>query len=134
MSQQNVELVRQIFAIADLDAASQSWSGEIEWVVAREHPEARTLNGREAVLGYLEEWQATLDDVQLEMDTFLDGGTSVVAVGAVRGTGGGSGAAVRVTIAFACTVADGELARVEEYLDPRDAMRAAGLAQSSGHA
>jgi ketosteroid isomerase-like protein len=129
MSRENVELVRQIFAIADLDAASQSWSGEIEWVVAREHPEARTLNGREAVLAYLQEWQATLDDVQLEMDRFLDGGASVVAIGAVRGTGGGSGAAVRVTIAFVCAVANGELARVQEYLDPREALRAAGLAE-----
>jgi len=53
---------------------------------------------------------------------------AVVAVGAVRGTGVGSGAAVEVTLALVCVVKDGKVARVEEYLNAGEALRSAGLA------
>src|SRR3982074_2742662 len=100
MSQQNAELLREFFAITDLNEASQTWHPEIEWVVAREHPEARTLNGREAVMAYFRAWEDILDEPRLEMDRFIDAGVHVVAVGTVRGTGTGSGADVQVPIAF----------------------------------
>jgi ketosteroid isomerase-like protein len=129
MAQENVEIVRRVFAMTDVDSASAWWHPEIEWVVAREHPEARTLKGREAVTAYFGEWEATLEDARLEMASFVDAGGSVVAFGTVRGTGAGSGADVQVPIAFVCTLANGKLARVEEYLDPPEALKAAGLAE-----
>jgi ketosteroid isomerase-like protein len=46
MAQGNVELVREAFAVTDVAAAFEWWHPEIEWVIAREHPEARTLKGR----------------------------------------------------------------------------------------
>jgi ketosteroid isomerase-like protein len=129
MTQENVEIVRRVFEVADVQAASAWWQPEIEWVVAEEHPEARTLMGLQAVMAYFGEWEATLDDARLEMSSFVDAGASVVAFGAVRGTGTGSGADVQVPIAFVCTLADGKIARVEEYLDPSKALEAVGLAQ-----
>ena len=47
--EEDLEAMRRLFAITDVNAASETWHGEIEWVVAREHPEARTIRGREAV-------------------------------------------------------------------------------------
>jgi ketosteroid isomerase-like protein len=125
MSRENVDLVREIFAIADVNEASAGWHPEIEWVVAREHPEARTIKGRQAVVAYFRDWEATLDDARLEMDRFVDAGVDVVAIGAVCGTGTGSGADVQVPIAFVCTLADHKVARVEEFLNPNDALDAA---------
>jgi ketosteroid isomerase-like protein len=128
MSQENVELLREFFAIADVNDASETWHPEIEWVVAREHPEARTLNGREAVIAYFRAWEEILDDPHIEMDRFIDADVSVVAVGTVRGTGTGSGADVQVPIALVCTLMDGMLIHVEEYLDPNEALDAVGPA------
>jgi ketosteroid isomerase-like protein len=73
-------------------------------------------------------WEEILDDPRLEMDKFMDAGGPVVAVGAVRGTGIGSGADGRVPIAFVCTLADGKLLHVGEYLDPAEALKAVRLA------
>jgi ketosteroid isomerase-like protein len=125
---ENLELVRMAFG-ADLDAAVGCWHPRIEWAIAEEHPEARTLSGREAVVAYLRDWEDVLNGAQLEMDRFVDAGAQVVAVGTVHGTGAGSGAAVEVPIAFVCTVGDGKLLRVAEYLQPAAALKAVGLAQ-----
>jgi ketosteroid isomerase-like protein len=129
MSQSNVELLREFFAITDVNTASETWHPEIEWVVAREHPEARILNGPEAVMEYFRSWEEILDNPRLEMDEFIDAKGPAVAVGAVRGTGIGSGADVRVPIAFVCTLADGKLLRVEEYLNPNEALEAVTLTE-----
>src|SRR5947209_6970275 len=106
MAQKNVETVRAAFASSDSSTASAWWHPEIEWIVAREHPEARTLNGREAVVAYLRDWERVLEDARLEIDTFVNAGTSVVAIGTVRGVGAGSRADVRVPFAFVCTPAE----------------------------
>lgn len=125
---ENLDLVRTAFQ-ADLDAAVGCWHPCIEWAIAKEHPEARMLSGREAVVAYLRDWEDVLNGAHLEIDRFVDAGARVVAVGTVHGTGAGSGAAVKVPIAFVCTVGEGRLLRVEEYLQPSQALEAVGLAQ-----
>jgi hypothetical protein len=89
--------------------------------IAKEHPDARTVTGYEAVEVYRREWQEMLPDVRVEFDRLLDTGNAVVAIGTVRGTGAGSGADVRVPIGFIFTLRDGLIARAEEYLDPAEA-------------
>src|SRR5271168_2359720 len=105
MSQADLELVRELFAITDVNEAAGRWQPDIEWVVAREHPEARTLNGRDEVMAYFQAWEEVLEHPRLEMERFVDAGGPVVAVGSVRGTGTGSGADVQVPIALVCTLA-----------------------------
>jgi ketosteroid isomerase-like protein len=130
MSQENVEIVRRATALTndgDVDGALQLCHPAIEWVIARHHPDARTLSGREAIVEYQREWRAMLPDVRVEIDRFLHSGETVVGIGTVRGTGTGSGADVRVPIAFAYVLSAGLIARVEEYLDPAEALEATGL-------
>jgi ketosteroid isomerase-like protein len=129
MSQADLELLRELLAISDVNEGAERWQPDIEWVIAREHPEARTLIGREAVLAYFRAWEEMLERPRLEMDSFIDAGGSVVAVGSMRGTGVGSGADVQVPIALVCTLAGGKVVRVEEYLDPREALEAVGVAE-----
>jgi ketosteroid isomerase-like protein len=99
---------------------------DIEWVIAREHPDARTLTGHEAVAQYQRDWRESLPDLRFELDR-LDAVEQVVAIGTVRGAGTASGADVEVPIAFLFTLRDGLITRVEEYLNPAEALEAAGL-------
>jgi ketosteroid isomerase-like protein len=132
MSHENVEIVRRANDLTndgDLDAAYSFLHPDIEWVIAREHPDARTLTGREAVAEYQRDWQEAVPDVGVEYDRVLDAGERVVGIGRVRGTGTGSGADVRVPIALVFTLQDGLITRVEEYLNPSEALGAVGLAE-----
>lgn len=127
MSRKNVEAVTAFLSSPDPQAGEQWSDPQIEWVVAREHPEARTLTGRDAVVAYFQEWEASLPGMTFVADRVLDGDESVVAVGTVRGTGAGSGADVQVPLALLCRLAAGKVVRVEEYLDPNEALEIAGL-------
>jgi len=130
MSAEDVEIVRRVNAVTsegDFGAAFQFFDPAIEWVVARQHPNARTLKGHKALAEYQREWQEMLPDVHVQYDRVLDAGIKVIAIGTVRGTGSGSGIDVRVPIAFLITVRDGLISGVEEYLDPAEPLKATGL-------
>ena len=132
MSEENVEVVKRANELTndgDLDAAYSFLHPDIEWVIAREHPDTRTLTGREAVAEYQRDWQEAIPDVHYEYDRVLEAGGKVVGIGTVRGTGTASGADVRVPIALVFTLRDGLITRVEEYLNPSEALKAVGLAE-----
>jgi ketosteroid isomerase-like protein len=132
MSQENVEVVRLSNALTndgDFDAAFGLVHPDIEWVIAKEHPDTRTVTGRNALAEYRREWEEALPGVHVVFDRLLDTGNAVVGIGEVRGTGAGSGADVQVPIGFVFTLGDGLITRVEEYLDPAEALKAAGLAE-----
>jgi ketosteroid isomerase-like protein len=125
MSEENVEIVTQaLHGSGDLEADAVWWHPQVEWVIAREHPEARTLNGRDAVVAYLQDWQTALPGMSFDTKRVVEAGEAVVAVGTVRGTGLGSGADVEVPLALVCVVNHGMVARVEEYLNPDEALEA----------
>jgi ketosteroid isomerase-like protein len=132
MSRENLKIVQESNALSnagDWNAALELLHPDVEWVVAREHPDARTLVGREAVRGYRQEWQETLPDLRIELDQLLDVDDRVVGVGTVSGTGVGSGADVRVSLAVVFTIRCGLIKRAEEYLNPAEALKAVGLAE-----
>jgi uncharacterized protein len=128
MAEENVEIVRRACEPTlrgELDAALRLAHPDVECVVAREHPDSRTLTGREAPLAFRHDWQEALPDVRFELERTLDAGDRVVGIGTVRGTGDHSGADVRVPLAFVYTLRDGLISRIEEYLS--EAMGVAGL-------
>jgi uncharacterized protein len=108
----------------DLDALAAIAHPDIEWEVAPEHPAATTHRGIEDVVAYHRDWRDTLDDLRLDVLTLAESGDSIVAVCRIRGRGTESGADVEVEIAFLTTFRDGKAVRVEEFLDPDEAMRA----------
>jgi ketosteroid isomerase-like protein len=129
-SQENIEaaeLALTAFNRGDVPTAFASLDPDIEWVVAREHPDSRTLHGREAVAGYFREWRESVADLRVDIEQVAEAGDSVVMVGRVRGVGMGSGADVEVPIAFVSVLRDGKAIRVEEFLDPSEALRSLGL-------
>jgi ketosteroid isomerase-like protein len=130
MSQENVELIhRQIEALnrGDWEGSIEGLDQQIEWVVAREHPASRIVRGLDELRTYRQDWRQTLGGLTFESEDVIDRGPAVVALGRIKGTGSGSGAEVEVPIAFVSRFRDGRVIRVEEYLDPNEALEAAGL-------
>jgi ketosteroid isomerase-like protein len=130
VSQANVELVRRVLVLTHarcFDDAFALLHPNVEWVVAREHPNSRVVVGHDALAAYQREWEQMLGDLRFEIDRFLDVDDRVVGIGTVRGTGAGSGADVGVPLAMVYTLRDGLITRAEEYLDPAEALQAAGL-------
>ena len=127
MSKANVDNVRARLQRDDSDyvSAVADLRDDAEWVIAKEHPNARTLRGREEIAGYLEEWATMFDDFRFEVAEYHDCGESVVAAGTAYGTGIGGGVPVEVPLTLLYRFAEGELIRVEEYLDTDEALAAA---------
>ena len=97
---------------------------DIEWEVAPEHPAATTHRGIAAVREYHEDWRNTLHDLRIDLHSITASGNSVVTVCGLRGEGAESGADVEVEIAILTTFRDGKAVRVEEFLDPDEALKA----------
>jgi ketosteroid isomerase-like protein len=132
MSRENVELVRrQIEALnrGDWDGSIEGLAPAVEWVVAREHPASRTVRGLDELRSYREDWNQTLSGLTFELDEVVDHGDVVVAMGRIKGSGVGSGAVTEVPIGFVSRFRGGLVVRVEEYLNPQEALEAAGLSE-----
>jgi ketosteroid isomerase-like protein len=127
MSQEKVEIVRRSLEADDAEAGLAHTRPDLEWVVAKEHPNARTLHGHAEILRYFDEWEEMLEDVRFEPADFREAGDRVLAMGKVQGRGRGGGVPVEVPLTLVYFFLGDEVARVEEYLDPDEAREAAGL-------
>jgi ketosteroid isomerase-like protein len=132
MSRENVEIVRrQVAALnrGDWEASLEGIDPGIEWVVAREHPASRTIHGLDELRAYRQDWGQMLGALRFESERIIDRGDVVISIGRISGTGAGSGAATEVPIGFVLRFRDGSVIKVEEFLDPGEALEAAGLSE-----
>ncbi|HYU59809.1 MAG TPA: nuclear transport factor 2 family protein [Solirubrobacterales bacterium] len=127
MTGANVEVVRdgiEAMNRGDWPTTERGLHPDIEWVIAREHPASRTIRGLEELRAYMADWMETLEGLRLEVDEIFERGDRVIAIGRVRGVGAGSGADVVVPIAFVNHFSEGVIVKVEEFLDPQEALDA----------
>ena len=130
MSRENVDYVRrrtEAWNAGDLEFLVSRLPSDAEWAVAAEHPDARTLRGPEEIGAYLRDWASTMPGLQYSATEYLDADDAVVTLGSVSGVAGERGPEVTVALAFVTRFVDGVPVRTEEYLDPADALAAAGL-------
>jgi ketosteroid isomerase-like protein len=123
----NEEYVRQwadALNRGDFETMIKAAPPEFEWVVAREHPDATTHRGPEAVSAYLAEWRRMMPDFWVEIVELEEKGDQVLTVIEIVGTGVGSGARTEVRTATISTFRDGVPVRTEEFLDPEEARAA----------
>ena len=106
MSEENVEAVRRF-----LDAYNRR---DIEALLAELDPEV--------------EWHPALPEA-LELSEIRDLGDQVLAVGSFRTVGRGSGVEMESPLGVVSDMKDGRATRVLTFLDPRDALEAAGLSE-----
>ena len=135
MSKQNVELYKRGFDAynrRDVEAVLDTLHPEVEW-----HPllpvllggEGTVYRGFDGVRELVRELDEAFTDLQSELTEVRDLGEQVLAIGRLRGRGKQSGAVTETTIAWLVELRNGKGFRIREYLDPNEALEAAGLSE-----
>jgi ketosteroid isomerase-like protein len=145
MSQENVELVKGLFAAgSDMDKEAflsvlpeliaQTCDPEIEWHEDPLRADARVYRGHDGVRKSFERWLDQWDEYGSEAERFIDCGDDVLAVAREHGRGARSGATVSGRIFIVVTFRNGKLLRYREFYDEAAALEAVGLSQQDAHA
>src|SRR4051812_24985458 len=143
MSQENVELVRRIYAALDLGVPGavstttvepglfgELIDSEIEWQGPREFPDlAEPAHGHEGITRYLAKIAEVMDDYRMIPERFIDAGDDRVLVFSREGgRGKESGAEVMTNLtAHVWTISGGKATRMQSYWEREDALEALGL-------
>jgi ketosteroid isomerase-like protein len=134
VSQENVDAARRSFDAwnrGDVDAWLESSHPEIEWSseVARRLEGAETVyRGRAQMRQFWDEWHSVWD-LTIEISEFRDLGETVVALGRMRAHGKASGIELDGPVAYVAEFQGGRARKLRAYLDPNQALEAAGLSE-----
>jgi ketosteroid isomerase-like protein len=132
MSQENVEIVRRIYAAMEETgsfAASGLLHADVEWVNPDNAVEPGTREGVDAFDVAWSNVRDSFETVEFEPRDFLDAGDDVVLITVMRARGHGSGADVEHPQGHVWTINNGKAVRMRWFLDPRLALEAAGLSE-----
>jgi ketosteroid isomerase-like protein len=77
----------------------------------------------------MEESDATFEELRVEPEEFRDLGDDVLVIGRLYARGRDSGVEIESATAWLITLRGGRLVRSRDYLDPQDALEAAGLSE-----
>ncbi len=137
MSQENVEIVRQ--GIDEFQAGlargnpgvifdSGIVAPDAEWIPAPNTPGLRPVyRGREGFVEFMGTWTEDFE-WSIDLERVIDAGDDrVVAMFHQHATGKGSGATVELHMALLYELENGRVIRMQNFLDPAEALKAAGL-------
>jgi ketosteroid isomerase-like protein len=130
MSQENVELVRRIYASwapGSSPSESNLLHPDIEWVNPSNALEPGTRTGIEAFTSITEGLDATIRDLRMDVERFIDAGDRVVAIATMRGHGSASGVEVERRHGSVWTIRDRKAVRFQWFYEPDEALEAVGL-------
>jgi ketosteroid isomerase-like protein len=132
MSEENVEIVRRLFAEWE---RGNFWTGDyfdpdvrVTWVdpILAPRPETRGIAElTEGMVDFLGTW----DRLTATAEEVIDAGDRVVTVELWRGRGKASRATTEVRQGSVLTISRGKVRRMVVYRDPADALEAAGLSE-----
>ena len=135
MSHENVEVFRRAFdAINRRDAEGllSELDPEVEWhsaILMAMGGTQTVYRGHEGVREWLRDLYETLSEFRAEYSEVRDLDDRVVALGRVRGRGRGSEAEIESPHGTVAEFKDGKGIRIRTYLDPEEALAAAGLSE-----
>jgi ketosteroid isomerase-like protein len=115
MSQENVEILRQVNAAAnehDLAAVAASYAPDVEWrdlQHAADVPEV--VHGIEAVKRLWADWLDVFPDLRIDILEYIDLGDTVVCPTHWHGSGDGSGARVDLRVVDVYELQGGKIVR-----------------------
>jgi ketosteroid isomerase-like protein len=131
MSQQNLDLVRRLFAVYNDRSFAENADlidPDIVWDVSRVTlPEAASYAGRSELLGFAEDWAEGFVSQRVEVEDMVDAGDRVVVKVHHRGQGQSSGIEIAQRFAMVWTIADGRAKRMDMYPTFEDALEDLGL-------
>ena len=133
MSEKNVEFVLE--AYARFNARDERWAtlvpefyaADAEYHAAREDPDSAVHRGVAEITKQLERWVDAYPDLKLEPSDARANGNQVFVWVRFLGHGAGSGLPVEMEMAHVITLSGGKFARLDEYFDRGEALKAAGL-------
>jgi ketosteroid isomerase-like protein len=125
MSQENVDVVRRLFAVLDRQdwrAALGFFDPDVEW-----SPTEGTYRGLEGLASSVAEWLEPWEKHQIEAEEFTEAGNKVLAVVHLTGRGAGSGMEIDQRFFQVYAVRNGKIIRMVEFVTRDEALEAAGL-------
>jgi ketosteroid isomerase-like protein len=136
MSQENVEIVRRVTEVWN----QGGWEAvidegllhpDIEYHDDKKWPEARSAFGTSALVErFVEVMEVLGKDAEVEVEELFDCGEGRVAmIFRFRGEARASGIRHEYRWGYICRVRDGQLNYIHAYLDPQEALKAAGLSE-----
>jgi ketosteroid isomerase-like protein len=136
MTQEDVDLLRPVYEqweAGNLRAGRHLLDADIESVWPHEFPSGGVYRGPEGHARAMREWLSPWEDFTLTAEGIFDARDCVVVPFRVRARGGESGIQVERQWAHVWTMRGGKAIRFEVFLDPGDALRAAGLPERHAH-
>ena len=108
--------------------------GDVEWIagvltddVVYDPPVGEAMHGREAVVRVMRELPSIWSEYEPEAQEFIAGDELVVVLGRYRCRARRTGLLFEAPFAVVCTLADGEIARVQEFTKGHELARALGV-------
>jgi ketosteroid isomerase-like protein len=139
MSEENVEVVRrgletlrEALERRDFDSAFDAdvLAEDVEWIPSRSFPGRSSYRGRDGFSEYMRTWAEDFGQLSFDIEWLIDAPDDrVVALVHQRASGQGSGVPVEMHLAAVYDLKDGRVIRIRNYLDPADALEAAGLSE-----
>ena len=135
MSEENVEAFKrgiEAYNRGDVEGVLAELDPEVEWHPAVLIPfegKAREYRGHEGVREMMGDVFEALAEIHTEYPEIRDLGDRIVAIGRFRTRGRESGAELESPIGSVVDFKNGKAIRVSTYLDPKEALEAAGLSE-----
>jgi ketosteroid isomerase-like protein len=133
MSQENVDGFKRAFDAInrrDAEALLSELDPEVEWhaaILMAMGGKQTVYRGHEGVREWLGDLYETPSEFQAEYPDIRDLGDRTVAIGVIRGRGTASEAEIESPHATVVEFKNGKGIRIRTYLDPKEALEAAGL-------
>ncbi len=135
MSEENVEVFKraaEAYNRMDLEALLKDLDPEVEWHSALLIPfggEATVSRGHDGVREVMREVFEVLAEIHLDYSEIRDLGERIVGIGRIRTRGKHSGAVTEMAFGTVTDMKNGKGIRIWTYLDPQQALEAAGLSE-----
>jgi ketosteroid isomerase-like protein len=135
MSQENVEAFKRGLEAGnrgDVETLLQELDPAVEWHSALHAVlgGAQTVfRGHDGVREMLRDLNEAFDEIQIEISEIRDLGDRLVAIGRNRTRGKASGAETETPLALVTEIRNGKTILLRGYLDPKQALEAAGLSE-----
>jgi ketosteroid isomerase-like protein len=120
MSQQNIELVKSLYAAffrRDVPFIISKLAPDFEVSQSTEVPWGGTYRGPEGLQQFFSKLTAHLNNAGLPFERFLDAGEDVVVIGRTQGTVKANGKAFDVPLVHVWRIRDGLAVRFSPYID-----------------
>jgi ketosteroid isomerase-like protein len=135
MSQENVETFKRGSDAAnrrDIEALLVEIDPEVEWhpaMAALLGGEATVYRGHAGVREWLRDQAEAFAESRIDYSEIRDLGERVLAIGRLRARGNESGAEIESPVAWLVEFKKGKVIHVRAYLEPKEALEAAGLSE-----